>query len=212
LQIENKTSKVHEADSSLMGKVVFFATNNIHKFSEARKVLAECGIAVGMLRAKAVEIQSDSLNEIAAESVLEVCRRCHVPVIVEDAGLFVESLNGFPGPYAAYVYKTLGNKGLLKLMENVVDRKAKFRSAIAFCNGNSGEVVCFEGDVFGTITYDERHGKLRPSFGFDPIFQPEGNVKTFAEMSLEEKNSISHRALAIRRFAEFYKKLYSSKP
>jgi len=192
--------------------MVFFATNNIHKFNEARKVLAECGIAVGMLRAKAVEIQSDNLNEIATESVLEVCRRCHIPVIVEDAGLFVESLNGFPGPYAAYVYKTLGNKGLLKLMENVVNRKARFCSAIAFCNGKDGEVVCFQGDVSGTITFEERHGRLRPSFGFDPIFQPQDNVKTFAEMSLEEKNSISHRALAIRRFAEYYKKLQSSKP
>jgi len=100
----------------LKGRVIFFATNNVNKFNEARMVFSEYKIAVGLLRVKTLEVQSDSLEEIAKTSVVEAFRKCNLPVIVEDAGLFVEALNGFPGPYAAYVYKTIGNKGLLQLM------------------------------------------------------------------------------------------------
>jgi XTP/dITP diphosphohydrolase len=156
---------------------------------------------------KAAEIQSDSLREIAEKSALEACRRCHLPVFVEDAGLFVEALQGFPGPYAAYAYKTIGNAGLLKLMEKVENRKATFHSAIAYCEGDSGEVRCFEGYVAGEITSEERKKNAKSAFGFDPIFQPQGSKKTFAEMTVEEKNGFSHRAMAVRKFAEWYKNL-----
>jgi len=189
----------------LKGKVIFFATNNFHKFNEARRVLAEYKIAVGMLRVKALEIQSDSLSDIAQASAIDAFGRCHLPVIVEDAGLFVNALNGFPGPYSAYVYKTVGNVGLLKLMENVEDRKATFKSVIAYYDGH-GAPVCFEGEAAGKIVNEERRGNGKSGFGFDPIFQPAGNAKTFAEMALEEKNGFSHRAKAISKFAKWYKK------
>ncbi|MCW4009826.1 MAG: XTP/dITP diphosphatase [Candidatus Bathyarchaeota archaeon] len=187
----------------LKGKVVIFATGNIHKFNEARVVLAQHGIATGMLRAKAVEIQSDSLTEIASVSAQDAYKRCRLPLIVEDAGLFVDALKGFPGPYAAYVYQTVANKGLLKLMENVKDRKATFRSAIAYCDSENGETVCFTGQATGEITTQEQT-QDKSAFGFDPVFQPEGKAKTFAEMTLEEKNRVSHRAQAIHKFAEWY--------
>lgn len=189
----------------LKGRVIFLATGNFHKFDEARRVLAEYGISSGMLRVKAVEIQSDSLTEIAKTSVIDAYNRCHLPVIVEDAGLFVDALKGFPGPYAAYVYKTISNPGLLKLMENVKNRKATFRSVIAFYNGKS-EPMCFEGAATGVIPHDEIWGTLKTGFGFDPIFQPEGSEKTFAEMTIEDKNGFSHRANAIRKFAAWHKK------
>jgi XTP/dITP diphosphohydrolase len=188
----------------LKGRIVFFATNNVNKFNEARRVLGEYGIAVGMLRVKTTEIQSDKLKEIAQASVTEAFRNCNLPVIVEDAGLFIEALRGFPGPYAAYVYKTIGNAGLVKLMENVENRNAKFQSAIAYCDGHSAP-VCFEGEAVGKITREERKEKGKSGFGFDPIFQPFGSVKTFAEMTIEEKNGFSHRAKAFRKFAEWYK-------
>jgi XTP/dITP diphosphohydrolase len=191
----------------LKGKVVFFATGNVNKFNEARRVLAEYKIAVGMLRVKAAEIQSADLKEIAQTSAQDAFKRCRLPVIVEDAGLFIDALNGFPGPYAAYAYKTIGNKGLLKLMENVDDRKAKFQSAIAYCDSSSCSPKCFEGEATGKITTEERRGNGKSGFGFDPIFQPAGSEKTFAEMTLEEKNGFSHRAKAVRKFAEWYKKL-----
>ena len=190
----------------LRGRVVFFATGNIHKFHEARSILTGLDIAVGMLRMKDMEIQSDSLVEIAQASAMEVFKQSGLPVIVEDAGLFVDALKGFPGPYAAYVYKTVGNRGLLKLMQNVDDRKAQFKSAIAYCDSEAEAPVIFEGEAEGEITVAERRGNGRSGFGFDPIFNPSGSGKTFAEMTLEEKNRFSHRAKAVRKFAEWYKK------
>ena len=201
-----KEGRKHSVAFKLKGRVIFFATNNVNKFNEARRVLAEYKIAVGMLRVKASEIQSANLREIAQTSAQDAFKRCRLPVIVEDAGLFIDALRGFPGPYAAYAYKTIGNKGLLKLMENVEDRKATFQSVIAYCDSYSGIPVCFEGEAAGKITNEERRGNGKSGFGFDPIFQPSGSEKTFAEMTLEEKNGFSHRAKAVRKFAEWYKK------
>jgi XTP/dITP diphosphohydrolase len=191
----------------LIGTVIFFATNNINKFNEARSLLAEYKISVGMLRVKTPEIQSESLEEIAKASALEAFQKCNLPVIVEDAGLFVEALRGFPGPYAAYVYKTIGNEGLLKLMENVKNRKAEFKSVIAYCSPERKSPVCFRGEAIGKITEEGRKLGRKSGFGFDPIFEPADYRKTFAEMSLAEKNRHSHRAKALREFAEWYKKL-----
>ena len=187
----------------LKGRAIFLATGNFHKFDEARRTLAEYNIAAGMLRVKNVEIQSDSLTEIAQNSAIDAFNRCNLPVIVEDAGLFVDALMGFPGPYSAYAYKTISNPGLLKLMENVKDRKATFRSVIAYYEGQSTP-VCFEGEAAGRIASDEIWGKLKTGFGFDPIFQPRGSKKTFAEMTIKEKNGFSHRANAVRKFAKWY--------
>ena len=195
----------NQANFSLKGRVVFFATGNQHKFNEARTILTNLDIAVGMLRIKDTEIQSHSLAKIAQTSARDAFKRCNLPVIVEDAGLFVEDLQGFPGPYAAYVYETIGNKGLLRLMEKVENRKARFSSVIAYYDNTEAPVV-FEGKVEGSLTIGERIGRSKSGFGFDPIFQPDGCAKTFAEMTIEEKNNFSHRSKAVRKFAEWYKK------
>jgi XTP/dITP diphosphohydrolase len=188
-------------------KVVFFATGNINKFNEARSILSQYGFAVGMLRLKGDEIQSDSLKEIAERSVKNAYRRCRLPIFVEDAGLFIDVLSGFPGPYAAYAYKTIHNDGIVKLMENLKDRSAKFQSVIAFCDDKSNsEPICFDGESQGEITVAARIEQGKSGFGFDPIFQPKGNSKTFAEMTVTEKNGYSHRAIAIHKFAEWYQK------
>jgi len=202
-----KEGRKHSVTFKLKGRVIFFATNNVNKFNEARTILTGYSIAVGMLRVKTAEIQSANLKEIAQTSAQDAFKRCHLPVIVEDAGLFIEALRGFPGPYAAYAYKTIGNKGLLKLMENVEDNRARFRSVIAYCDNSSCVPVCFEGEAAGKITTEERRGNGKSGFGFDPIFQPSGSEKTFAEMNIEEKNGFSHRAKAVCKFAEWYKKL-----
>jgi XTP/dITP diphosphohydrolase len=190
----------------LEGKVIFFATSNVNKFQEARRVLSEYRIAVGMLRVKTSEIQSESLEEIAKTSAIEAFRNCNLPVIVEDAGLFVEALNGFPGPYAAYVYKTIGNKGLQQLMENIKNRKARFSSIVAYCSMHRKSPICFGGEVIGKIVEEERRSGTGHGFGFDPIFEPANSNKTFAEMSLSTKNRCSHRANALHKFAQWYKR------
>ena len=186
------------------GKVVFFATGNLNKFNEAKSILGKYGIAVGMLKLKGDEVQSDSLEEIAEKSVKNAYETCHLPIFVEDAGLFIDALNGFPGPYAAYVYKTIHNNGVLKLMEEEKNRKAVFQSVIAFCSKETPTPISFDGESKGEITQTQRIETGKSGFGFDPIFQPDGSSKTFAEMTIEEKNGYSHRANAIRKFANWY--------
>jgi len=120
---------------------------------------------------------------------------------VEDAGLFIEALNGFPGPYSHYVYQTIGTRGILKLMRNVDQRDSHFRSVVVFCDTDES-LKTFRGETPGKIGQEER-GSL--GFGFDPIFEPlEAPGKTFAEMTLMEKGKYSHRAKALRKFAEWY--------
>jgi XTP/dITP diphosphohydrolase len=197
--VDNKVCKIPKH------KVVFFATGNIHKFNEVRSILSQFGFAVGMLRLKGDEIQSESLREIAEKSVKNAYVRCRLPIFVEDAGLFIDALGGFPGPYAAYVYHTIHNRGILKLMETTANRHARFQSVIAYCDQQSPcQPECFAGEVKGEITTAVREKQGKSGFGFDPIFQPKGSPKTFAEMTIEEKNGYSHRAIAIRKFAEWY--------
>lgn len=185
------------------GRVAFFATGNVHKYQEACNILSKSNLATAMLNLETTEIQADNIETIAKTSALEAARKSNLPVFVEDAGLFIKPLNGFPGPYSSYVYRTLHTRGVLKLMENVRRRDAYFQSAVAFCDPNRHfRVKCFRGKVDGWITREEQ-GKQ--GFGFDPIFIPRAGMgKTFAEMTLEEKNRYSHRAQALRRFATWY--------
>ena len=183
------------------GKVAYFVTSNIHKFQEARRVLSEYKIATAKLRVGAVEIQDDNLENIAEASVLDAVKNCGLPIFVEDAGLFIEALKGFPGPYSKYVYNTIGTKGILKQMKNIEKRDAYFQSVIAF-NSPDEQPTCFRGKVDGKISLQERGTS---GFGYDPIFEPTaGDGRTFAEMTLNEKNGYSHRAEALRKFAEWY--------
>lgn len=185
-------------------KVVFFATNNIHKFNEAKQILSMFNITVCMLRIKNNEVQSDSLTEIAKNSVIEIFKKYNLPILVEDSGLFIESLNGFPGPYAAYVYKTIGNVGIIKIMKKIKNRKAVFKSSIAFYDHNRNEPISFEGEIVGTIASKPIQPKTFIGFGFDPIFRPIEISKLFSLMSIAEKNLVSHRAMAFRKFAKWY--------
>jgi len=187
------------------GRLIFFATKNVNKFNEARRILAEYSISVAMIRAKTLEVQDDNIERIAEISAMNAAKETNLPVIVEDTGLFVEALNGFPGPYSSYVYRTIGIRGLLKLLWGVEERKAYFKSVVAFCNPEE-KVKHFHGVVYGKIAEE---AKGSGGFGFDPIFEPnEEPGKTFAEMTIEEKNRFSHRARALRKFAEWYKETY----
>ena len=197
-------------EDSREAKFVFFATSNVNKFNEAREVLAQSGISVGMIRIKSLEIQSESLTEIAKASVMDSYKRYKLPIVVEDAGLFVDSLNGFPGPYAAYAFRTIGNQGLLRLMREAVDRKAYFKSVVSYQSSGLRVPICFEGMSTGEILFEERKPLDRIVFGFDPIFRPDAGKKAFAQMSVSEKCKFSHRADAFRKFAEWYNKFKAS--
>ena len=183
-------------------RVIFLVTGNIHKFNEARNVLSEFDLSTAMLNIDTVEIQADSIEEIAKTSAVDAAKKCCLPIIVEDAGLFIDALNGFPGPYSSHVFRTLGTEGILKLMKDTKRRNAHFESAIAFYSPELKSPESFHGKTEGKITEQTRGLE---GFGFDPIFlPPQGQGKTFAEMPLTEKNRYSHRAKALRGFAEWY--------
>ena len=111
---------------------VFFASSNVHKYEEVEKILSEFGIKLDFYQTNLVEIQDDSLSKIALQKALDAYDKCKKPVIVEDDGLFIDSLSGFPGQFSSYVFKTIGNNGILKLVED--NRGAKFRAVIAYCD------------------------------------------------------------------------------
>ena len=185
-------------------------TRNPGKAREFEKIFSERGLRFRVEPMETPEIQSEDLREVAERSVLYAYDVLREPVMVEDAGLFIEALNGFPGPFSSYVYKTVGVEGILKLMRGVEDRRARFISVIAFYSPITEPVKFFMGEVEGYISDRVRGSK---GFGFDPIFIPtEGDGRTFGEMSVEEKNKLSHRARAARKFAEWISRIREVPP
>jgi len=182
---------------------VYAVTRNVGKLREMEFILGRYGIEVVPFEARKLEIQSESLEEIVSYAARLLVGTVPEPFLVEDSGLFIEALRGFPGPYSSYVYRTIGCEGVLKLLEGVSDRRARFLCVAALCVG--GEVHTFVGEVRGSISAQARGSS---GFGFDPIFIPEASEKTFAEMSLEEKCAISHRGRALSKLAEFLIRVY----
>lgn len=168
--------------------MISFVTSNKGKYVEAQAIFGDLmqrdiGYA---------EIQADTLEEVASYGMKEVAARLQGPVMLEDAGLFVEALKGFPGVYSAYVQRTIGNAGILRLMEGQERRNACFKSVVAYFEPGM-QAVMFSGEVHGQIGFEPRGKK---GFGYDPIFYV-GDV-SMAEMDLEKKNQISHRAGSMR--------------
>jgi len=189
-------------------RVVFLATSNIHKFTEARQILNEKNIAIAMLKKiRTVEIQDDDIENIAIARANDAFKKCRLPIAVEDAGLFIEALNGFPGPYSSYTFRTIGNNGILKLMEKIENRKANFRSVVAFQHFENNTLICFKGEVEGRITREERGVQ---GFGFDPVFKSLSSQKTFSQMTTKEKNLFSHRAASFRQFATYFMSIFKT--
>ena len=188
-----------------MMKIVF-ATNNDHKLVEISELL---GNSFGLLSLKALNIREDipenfpTLEENALFKAKYIHNITGMNVFADDTGLEIEGLNGGPGVHSA---RFAGEKKdfnantekVLKLMKGKKNRRAKFRTVIALLF--NGSEYLFEGTVSGIIQNEKRGTE---GFGYDPIFVPEGENLTFAEMSLNEKNRISHRALAFKKLKRF---------
>ena len=178
--------------------MIQFVTTNEGKFKEVFDRLLGRGIRIEHLDRSYPEIQADSLEKIVRFGATVLDDEVRGDYLIDDSGLFVDALNGFPGPYSAYAYKRIGSKGILRLLEGVRVRAATFETVFLLRKG--GEHHAFRGECRGTIADAER-GK--GGFGYDPIFIPEGEARTFAEMSLKEKNLYSHRSRAVDALLEF---------
>ena len=196
---------------------IVFATNNQHKLSEIRDILGE---SIEVLSLKDINCDVDipetgkTLEENALQKAQYVYDHYHIDCFADDTGLEVDALGGAPGVYSAR-YAGEGHDSeanmtkLLKELGDEDNRKARFRTVIALiqkknicpCGCNSiKEVHQFEGIVDGEIIRERRGGE---GFGYDPIFQPDGYDKTFAELGMDIKNHISHRARATKKLADF---------
>lgn len=192
-----------------MMKIVF-ATNNAHKLDEVRQVvgdkfalvsLRECGIV------EDIPENEPTLEGNALAKARYIYERTGADCFADDTGLEVDALGGEPGVrsarYATDGHDDEANKRLLlERLQGVENRAAQFRTAVALIMG--GKEYLFEGIVRGRIA-TEQHGE--GGFGYDPLFVPEGYDCTFAQMSAEEKNAISHRGRAVRKLAEFLQNL-----
>jgi XTP/dITP diphosphohydrolase len=140
------------------------------------------------------EVQAETLEEVVKEALTEIPGD---NFFIEDAGLFIPALNGFPGVYSAYVFKTIGNEGILRLLKGADNREASFRSVVGL--KLRGEVKLFTGEVRGRIALEAKGSE---GFGYDPIFIPEGYDRTFAE-DTRLKQRVSHRRRALEKLAAY---------
>ena len=180
-------------------KSLHFASNNYNKYVEIQSVLQKYSINVYFSRMILTEIQSDFLVEIATEKSRSAFEKILMPIIVEDDGLFIDELDGFPGQYSSYVFKTIGNDGIIKLLINSKTRIAYFKSVFAFYDGNI--LRSFVGETKGKIA----HRPMGKGWGYDPMFIPDGIDITFGQLHQENrKEEFSHRTQALIKFANWY--------
>ncbi|MFV0331992.1 MAG: non-canonical purine NTP diphosphatase [Dysgonomonas sp.] len=193
-----------------MKRKLVFATNNAHKLEEVREVVKD---KFEILSLKEIGCNEDiaetgaTLIENALIKVRYVKEKYGYDCFGDDTGLEVDALDGAPGVFSAR-YAGDGHdakanmKKLLEELSDETDRKACFRSVIALIL--NGEEHLFEGRIDGDILTEE-HGTA--GFGYDPVFRPSGYTQTFAELGMDIKNEISHRALAVKKLCDFLSKL-----
>ena len=184
---------------------VVIATSNAHKVEEYKALMGDDSIELQSLLDypgfPEVEENGTTFTENASIKAVAASKYCDAPAFADDSGLEVFALNGEPGIYSARYAPTDKERiaKLLKNLEGKEDRRARFVCVIAIAF--NGEVIeTFEGEIRGTIGFEPKGDN---GFGYDPVFIPEGETRTFAELSSAEKNSISHRANAFRKAAEF---------
>jgi len=185
---------------------IIFASNNEHKIKEIKSIL---GNSFTLLSLSDININDEIPEEepLLEGNALSKARYINnatgMNVFADDTGLEIESLDGLPGVHSARFAgenkdSTANIEKALTLLGKTENRKARFRTVIALILEK--EEYLFEGIVTGTIIYEKRGTE---GFGYDPVFVPEGKTKTFAEMDLNEKNSVSHRARAFKKLREF---------
>jgi XTP/dITP diphosphohydrolase len=182
---------------------MYFVSSNDNKFREIKELIAGYAYTHFSLehrKLKLKEIQSNSLEEVAKVKANDAYELIGDEVLVEDDGLFIESLNDFPGVYSSFVFNTLGNKGILDLLRNKKSRRATFKSIIAFQNGKTMRI--FAGQIKGHIS----ENIFKCGWGYDPIFIPDKIGIPFGQMDMSLKNKYSHRRLALQEFCAWYTK------
>ncbi|MDD3341653.1 MAG: non-canonical purine NTP pyrophosphatase [Bacilli bacterium] len=164
-------------------KKITYVTGNKAKIDSARQILEPLGYVVDNIKMDTIEIQADTTEEVAIYSAKWASEKLKCNVLKNDLGLYVEALNGFPGVYTHYADDTLGEDGLLKLLDGVENRKAYFKEVLAYCEYGK-EPITFTGITYGTIA-KEKSGRYGWSWDF--IFIPDGQEKTLGYYPDDER-------------------------
>ena len=188
----NQTTMKKGADK--MKKILVITGNQ----DKADEISAITGLTVEAKKLELSEIQSLSAEEVAKKKAVAAYKIVRQPVLVDDTGMSIEALNGLPGAFVSWFLDSLGSQGILNLIKGQKNRKASVSTCIAYADVSG--VQTFVGAVNGTIPTELRGDR---GFGYDPIFIPNGNDKTYAEMTPEEKNEISMRKIALMKFKEY---------
>lgn len=178
---------------------LYFVTSNMHKFEEAKKILARHNIDLLISDINIPEKKFPTEKEVAVAKAYAAIKLLNKPLIVEDTGIYFESYNNFPGPNAHIVFDGIGYEGILKLLEGK-DRAAFFRTTVTFIKPGM-DTVSFTGECRGRIS-DKVSETI--DFAYDSLFIPENESRTFSEMSKEEKDVFSHRRKAMEEFAKWF--------
>ena len=185
---------------------IVFATNNLHKLKEVQQAVGNKIILLSLkdinFKGEIPETQ-DTIEGNSKQKVEYIFERYNIPCFADDTGLIIDSLNGEPGVYSArYAGEACSFKDncdkVLRNLAKKKDRKARFKTVISFMDQHG--IKTFEGVVEGNILEEY---KGNDGFGYDPIFKPVGYNETFAEMTTELKNEISHRGLAVKKLLLF---------
>lgn len=176
-----------------------FITSNKNKVLEGDVICSPSGIKLIQENREYEEKRGESCEEIVLKAIEEISRNYKEKFIIEDSGIFIEKLNDFPGTYSKWVYQKIDCEGILKLMNGMENRNAKFVSVIGYFDGK--DIFIYRGEVEGTIAHEIKGEK---GFGYDPLFIPKGYKLTFAENSTL-KHSLSHRTRAFQAFAKSLK-------
>jgi XTP/dITP diphosphohydrolase len=174
---------------------LYFVTSNDEKIQEARIIL---GMPIRAFKADLEEIQSLDLEKIAKDKAERAFALVGKPLFVDDVALRVAAWNGFPGPFVKHFLEALGNDGFLRLMKDEQNRELTAMASIAFHNGK--EILTFVGEVKGSLALEPRGDG---GWGWDSVFIPVLGEKTYAEMTPEEKNAVSHRRAALENFKQY---------
>jgi len=174
--------------------MIYFITGNKNKFREVKSILP----VVQQLDIDLPEIQEINSKEIIRKKLLEALNHTQGEFIVEDTSLYLDCLKGLPGPLIKWFLKTIGNNGLFEIVEKLGNDRAEAKTIIGYTK-NHEEIYFFEGTIKGRIVKPRGES----TFGWDPIFLPDGYKKTFAEMSRKEKNKISMRRDALNQLSKF---------
>lgn len=166
-------------------------TGNPSKLVEARRLFPR----LEAVEIDLPEIQSLDLHEVLRHKARSAAARVERAVIVEETGLELAALGGFPGPLVRWMLEAVGPEGIARLVAHEGDSRATARCALLYLDGDT-EVIG-EGHTDGELTLPARGDR---GFGWDPVFRPDGSVRTYGEMSPDEKDAISHRGRAWRAF------------